>query len=330
MFRLLRLLLALCLAISSSPAYEPLAAVSATSPAPIDLTMHDTKRDRDIPLRIYCPATSKPAPVVLFSHGLGGTREGNSYLGHHWAARGYVAVFLQHAGSDAAVWKGKPAAERTRSMHNAANLQNLLARAQDVPAVLDQLESWNKTSEHPLAGRMDLTRIAMSGHSFGAVTTQAVSGQSFPRGGQRFTDSRIKAALVFSPSTPSRGDAAIAFAGVKIPWMLFTGTEDIARIGNQAIGVSDVSSRLAVYPALPAGGKYEIVFHEADHFAFTDRALFSGDKAKARNPNHHRAILSLSTAFLDAYLKDQPEAKAWLDGDGPRKVLESQDRWQRK
>ena len=322
------LIFAICLAITNAFAYEPLAIPANKPAAPLDLTVHDKKRERDVPLRVYLPVTTQPAPVVLFSHGLGGTREGSSYLGLHWAARGYAVVFLQHAGSDSSVWKDKPPAERMRSMQSAANLENLLARTQDVPAVLDQLEKWNKDSEHPLAGKLDLTRIAMSGHSFGAVTTQAVSGQSFPRRGQRFTDPRIKAALVFSPSSPKLGDATTAFAGVKIPWMLFTGTKDIARIGNQTIGVPDMSSRLAVYPALPAGGKYEVVFHEADHSAFTDRSLPGGDTA--RNPNHHRAILALSTAFLDAYLKDQPEAKAWLDGENPRKVLESQDRWQRK
>ena len=49
-----------------------------------------------------------------------------------------------------------------------------------------------------------------------------------------------------------------------------------------------------------------------------------------RNPNHHRVILALSTAFWDAWLRDDAAAKAWLDGDGPKSVLEKNDRWQRK
>ena len=89
-----------------------------------------------------------------------------------------------------------------------------------------------------------------------------------------------------------------------------------------------MASRLAVYPALPAGGKYELVLHNAEHSAFTDRAL-PGD-TQQRNPNHHRAILALSTAFWDAYLRNDPAAKAWLDGDGPSSVLEKDDRWQKK
>jgi hypothetical protein len=41
-------------------------------------------------------------------------------------------------------------------------------------------------------------------------------------------------------------------------------------------------------------------------------------------------IRALSTAFWDAYLRNDKEAKAWLDGDGPKSVLEPDDRWQTK
>lgn len=80
--------------------------------------------------------------------------------------------------------------------------------------------------------------------------------------------------------------------------------------------------------ALPSGAKYEIVLHDAEHSAFTDRRL-PGDR-KSRNPNHHKVILALSTAFWDANLRKEAGARDWLDGDGPASVLESMDRWQRK
>ena len=82
-----------------------------------------------------------------------------------------------------------------------------------------------------------------------------------------------------------------------------------------------MASRLGVFPVLPPGNKYELVLEGAEHSAFGDRPL-PGDK-EPRNPNHHRAILALSTAFWDAYLRGDAAAKAWLDGAGPRTVLES-------
>ncbi len=298
------------------------------TPAPVDLTVTDTHRHRDLPIRAYLPTGTNAAPVVLFSHGLGGNREGAAYLGRHWAARGYVAVFLQHPGSDDGVWRNQPQLERHRALREAASGPNFLLRVQDVPAVLDQLARWQDTTNHPLAGRMNLERVGMSGHSFGAVTTQAVSGQTAPGGGQPFTDRRIRAAIAFSPSEPARGSPAQAFGKVAIPWLLMTGTKDVARLGGTTIGAASVAQRLSVFPALPPGSKYELVLHEAQHSAFTDRAL-PGDSGP-RNPNHHRAILALSTAFWDAYLKGDAAARAWLDGSGPGRVLETNDRWQTK
>lgn len=102
-----------------------------------------------------------------------------------------------------------------------------------------------------------------------------------------------------------------------------TGTKDLSRIGN-----IDMASRLAVFPALPEGDKYELVLNDAEHSAFSERAL-PADQTP-RNPNHHRAILSLSTAFWDSYLKEDKEAKDWLQSSAVRSVLEDEDRWQTK
>jgi predicted dienelactone hydrolase len=298
--------------------YDPLAVPADVEIRPADFTVRDQSRQRDIPIRIYLP-TESPAAVVLFSHGLGGTREGCAYLGKHWASRGYAVVFLQHPGSDDSVWRSQPVGQRMAAMNQAASARNFMLRVKDVPAVLDQLAAWDRDGDHPLAGRLDLSLVGMSGHSFGAVTTQAVSGQAFT-GRTMFTDPRIRAAIAFSPSSPRRGEPAAAFGSVKVPWMLMTGTRDVSTIGD-----ADVASRLGVYPAL-RGEKYELVLHDGEHSAFTERSL-PGETGK-RNPNHHRAILALSTAFWDTCLREMDGARAWLQGDGPRTVLEDKDRWQ--
>ena len=322
-------LLSITLVVLASPAlaevgsYDPLAIEEGNPGRTLDMTVTDPQRDRAIPILVYLPSEDSPCPVLLFSHGLGGSRKGCAYLGRHWAARGYASVFLQHPGSDESVWRDVPRRERMDAMREAASGRNFVLRVRDVPAVLDQLERWNATGDHPLAGRLDPTRVGMSGHSFGAVTTQAVSGQSTPRGRKLFTDARIRAAIALSPSSPRRGSPEEAFARVEVPWMLMTGTHDVALIGD-----ADVASRLAVFGALPEGGKYELVLDGAEHSAFTERAL-PGDN-QPRNPNHHRAILALSTAFWDAWLREDPDAKAWLDGDGPRSILEEADRWRTK
>ena len=304
---------------AAQPAYDPLTTGEAAIQK-LDLVVRDANRSRDIPILVYAPRNGR-APVVLFSHGLGGSREMGTYLGEHWARRGYAAVFLQHPGSDVAVWQGKPRGKGMPALVTAASAENFVARVQDVVAVLDQLERWPRV-DHPLRGRLDMDRVGMSGHSFGAITTQAASRQHFPLGAFA-PDRRIKAALPMSPSPPQRGDAGTAFGGVRIPWLIMTGTLDSSPIGN-----TTAAARRQVFAALPPSSKYELVLDGAEHSAFTDRAL-PGDRAP-RNPNHHRAILALSTAFWDAYLRQDDAARAWLDGPGPRSILQSRDVWRAK
>jgi predicted dienelactone hydrolase len=301
--------------------YNPL----LTSENPVeyqDVSVKDEKRSRSIPIRVYLPTSKNSAPIVFFSHGLGGNREGSAFLGKHWAKRGYVAIFIQHPGSDDSVWKDKPLGERMTSLKQAADVKNFLLRVQDVPAVLNQLELWHKETGHFLAGRLDLNHVGMSGHSFGAITTQALSGQSAPIGKGNM-DPRIKAAVIMSPSGPSLGDTNKAFQSVKIPWMLLTGTLD-----NNPVSGADPKTRLIVFPALPPVNKYELVLNKAEHSAFTERAL--PNETGKRNPNHHRAILAVTTAFWDAYLREDSEAKKWLDSEAVQGVLEKEDRWQKK
>ena len=226
---------------------------------------------------------------------------------------------MQHAGSDESVWKDVPFRQRLNVLKSAASPASTKARLNDVPCVIDQLELWNEQRDSPFFGRFDLTKVGMSGHSYGASTTQGVGGQWAPLIGQRYTDERIDAALMMSPNGPRRGDPDRAFGKVTISWMLMTGTKDTSPIND-----TSVEDRRMVYPSLPSTiDKYELVLEAAEHNAFAD-----GKRRGARNPNHHRVILALSTAFWDAHLRDEKEAFEWLQGEGAKSVLESKDAWQ--
>lgn len=300
---------------TANETYDPLkvAEVAVESKA---LEVKDAARSRTIPVRVYLPADRKPVPVVLFSHGLGGSRDNNPYLGEHWAKRGYVVVFMQHIGSDESVWKEAAVLERMTAMRQAASAKNYIDRTKDVPAVLDALAKWNAEKGHPLHGRMDLEKVGMSGHSFGAQTTQVMAGQSAGRISLR--DPRVDAAVMMSPSPPARGDAAAAFATVKIPCLLMTGTLDDSPIGN-----TTPADRLKVFPQLKEAPAWQVVFDKAAHMDFGQREGRVG-----KSTRYHRAILALSTAFWDAQLKGRPEALKWLDDGGARKVLAAEDRWE--
>lgn len=284
----------------------------------------DAERDRIVPLKVYCPDGEGPLPVVLFSHGLGGSRENNSYLGTYWAKGGFVAVFMQHTGSDEIVWKSAPMGKKWAALKKATTVEVTLSRLGDVPFVIDELERWNKDDDHPLRGKLDLEHIGLSGHSFGAVTTLALAGQKFPRG---FTaaDPRVDAFLAMSPQSGKGFSAEQAFGHIQVPILCMTGTKD----GSPLDPDFKPSDRLKVYAALPEGDKYQLILKGAEHWAFGSDG---GRRKRDRNPSHHPAVQQISLRFWEAYLKGDKQAKVWLKSERP--TLESglgeSDVWQWK
>lgn len=300
-----------------SASYDPLKVADVTIVSK-PLTVHDAKRNRDIPIRVYLPESKKPAPVVLFSHGLGGSRDNNPYLGNHWAKRGYAVVFIQHPGSDDSVWKDLAPRERMAAMKQAASATSFVERVGDIPAVLDALAIWNVEKENPLFGRLDLKHIGMSGHSFGAVTTQSMAGQSTAGGRISFADSRLTAAVMMSPAPPKTGDPDEAFSTIKIPCLLLTGTRDSSPIRDM-----EPAERLKVFPAIRNAPVWQVVFDGLEHMDFGERG------GSQEGKRYHRAILALTTAFWDAELKGDKRALEWLNGDGAKSALTKDDKWEK-
>ena len=155
----------------------------------------DARRNRLVPVRLYLPnpgqgavpgigagaaaaaAAGVPLPLVVFSHGIGGSRRGYSYLGRHWASQGWASLHLQHVGSDRALWAGNPLAVAGWLLA-AAQQSEATARVADLSFALDQLLAG------PLAGRIDAARIVAAGHSCGANTALRAVGARVERGGQ--------------------------------------------------------------------------------------------------------------------------------------------------
>ena len=295
-----------------------------------EFTYQYERKLRKVPLKLFYPTDRKATnlPVIIMSHGLGGSREMGTYLGKYWSEKGFVVIAMQHEGSDGEIFKGLPKKEYVKAMKRAMSAESWLKRMHDVPATIDKIAQWNTERDHLLFGKVNMKQLGMCGHSFGAITTLSASGQWNALVGQKFTDRRIKAAFAMSPSTPrKRGKPDMdatkkAFARVTIPWLLMTGTKDTVFLTPQVT----VESRKQVYAHLPAGDKYQLVLDGANHMAFSDRTLLG---KKQRNPNHHKAIQQISLAFFQAYLKGDEKAKIWLKED-VRQVLDDKDSWDGK
>jgi hypothetical protein len=277
----------------------------------------DARRDRKVPVKIYFPKDATSAcPVIVFSHGLGGSRENYEYLGHHWAACGYVSVHVQHLGSDNSVWQdARPREAMGRMRAAAANLANATNRPADISFVIDRLEEENKSGS-VLKQRLDLARIGVAGHSFGAFTTLAIAGEVFVTpAGRKATvvDPRVKAVIPMSspvPKNAARFDEA--FGSVQIPCFHMTGTRDASPIGD-----TSPEERRVPFDHNHALNQFLLTFTDGDHMIFSGRGrLFESGAEKEKDKDFQRLICVGSTTFWDAYLKDDVAARAWFTGGG--------------
>lgn len=269
-----------------------------TAPQPyhvIDYDWVDPARSRPVPARLYWPAGATPegtVPLVVFSHGIGGSRQGYSYLGRHWSSHGVASLHVQHVGSDATLWSGNPFGVVGR-LQAAAQEHEAIARAADLRFALDRVLS-DEIGEHCSA--VNRQQLIAAGHSYGANTTLLAIGAEVVRGGQTVSchDPRFAAAVIISaPPFYNEPDLAAVLRKVAVPTVHVTATDDVIEIPGYRSGMAD---RLAVFDAIPHPHKLLAVFHGGSHSMFTDRRLTGGP---GLNGKVKAATAELALAFLD-------------------------------
>ena len=263
-----------------------------TQPEVLDLEPTDAARRRPVPLRLYLPSgasAGRPAPLVVFSHGIGGSRLGYSYLGRHWAGNGIASLHLQHVGSDRSLWSaGSPFALIGR-LQDAARESEAIDRVRDLRFALD----------HVLAAapgaRLDARRIVAAGHSYGANTTLLAAGAQVEREGKvvDLREPRVQAAIALS-APPFYGDASLPsiLGPVSVPSLHITCTEDTIRIPGY---YSSYEDRIAVFEAVGSPRKTLAIFKGGSHSVFTDRTSPGGPEL---NQQVKAATRELTLAFL--------------------------------
>ncbi len=273
----------------------------------------DLARDgRIVPYKIYYPTDhgADKIPVILWSHGFGGNRDGASFLSRFFASHGYIIVHITHAGTDSSLWEGKGGHAWDILQKATISRDDTLNRMHDVPFVLEQLKTFAK--ENPDIGEyMDLSRICMSGHSFGAMTTQVMAGMKFPDHKNNLMDlreRRISCGILYSPvpiDHLSNAPPEELYGSIDIPLFHMTGTDDASPLGGYGY-----EHRLVIYEHSSHPEKYLQVLDDGDHM------VYNGTRGKlAQNPKreeHENAIQIAAFAFLEAYLKGSEAAKAWL------------------
>jgi predicted dienelactone hydrolase len=162
------------------------------------------------------PAAEGPFPLVVYSHGSGGFRWVATFFTEFLASKGFVVAAPDHTGNTAI--DGFTGG----SVDSPTNANN---RPGDVTDTIDAVLAANADGADPLAGRVDDTRIGLTGHSFGGFTSLAsVSGHTNAVG-TTVADPRITAVVVMAPYTLLLSDDELA--AVDLPTMMISATDDL-------------------------------------------------------------------------------------------------------
>lgn len=229
-------------------------------------------------------ATGEQYPVILFSHGRNGNRDGYRPLAHFWASHGYVVLQPSHDADKAS----DPA-------HRPAELRTTLEK-------LDALIA----GEPELKGRVDPERVGVAGHSFGAFTALQVGGMvvTDPKGAiVRAAEPRTDALLILSPP----GDrAAFNLTEMAGPALFVTGTNDDVKHTNM-----HAADRLKTWDALGAGPQRWLLW--IDDTEHTFGGIGATRWAPGDRVHDHVAIVQKTTlAFWDSTLKESASDATWM------------------
>lgn len=318
---------------ASTPATRPTTTgVAALEVAAMDVTIDAGPRS-GVPVRIWSPIDGGPYPVVVMSHGGGGSGAGYEYLVREWAESGYVVLLPTHrdslalqrqAGIDVAT-----GFEALRSdIDNPAAWEQ---RALDVTAVIDRLPEIGDLVPD-LAGRVDPSRVAVAGHSFGAFTAMLVAGVEPEAGGEVISvrDERPVAFLLLSPQgVGQQGLTVSSFRNLDRPTLVMTGTLDQGQTARTADGApQSFEDKLDPFELSPPGEKTAVIIEGATHFTFSGpgsgRALSGvvGDNPDTA-PETYDTVVWATLGFLAQHLApaDAGPVDSLVSEDAPSGVV---------
>ena len=257
-----------------------------------DLVLLDAVRGRDVPVKVYEPSRPGIFPLIVFSPGFGGSRDGYEYLGRGWSDAGYVVVIITHQGSDQEAVRRYGA---TLSRDPRASFSLQVDRTGDVALVLDSLDMIEQQIPS-LSGRINRQRIGVAGHSMGAGTALLIAGARAapPSGAMRtFRDPRVAVAIAMSPQgAGEEGFTDTSWSDLRVPVMTMSGTLDLGIAGQPA------TWRLEPFQHMPPTDKFQVIVDGARHLSFATGERF------------HPCILKETLAFWDSLLKqDAPRSR---------------------
>ena len=240
-------------------------------------------------------------PVVVFTPGYTGTFTDYTFLFEDLASRGYVVASVNHTNEATAV--EFPDGRFVKSLfgsHLGGTLRTdeeaytsaVVARLGDLKFVVKELDRLNSTVMGPFAGRLDMSRVALAGHSLGGLTALLGVEQ----------EPRFSAGIILDGVSPDR-----AVSAIEAPVLILIAGRDQWSVDECSLWSNLRGPRLGV--RLPG----------ADHLAPSDAVWLARGMIKTGGLGPEKIIAVLRNyvaAFLDANLRGQP-MNSLLTGPSP-------------
>lgn len=159
-----------------------------------------TRAGRTLRTMVLYPKAAGRFPLVLWSHGLGGSPEAYQNVTQRIAAAGFVVA--------------APAYPFTNAKASPINMGDMVNQPADASAVITEVLELDARAGSPLAGHIETGRVGAAGHSAGGYTTAGLlSGAT--------RDNRIKGAVIVSG-----GSMGGRFSGAATPVLFVHGDAD--------------------------------------------------------------------------------------------------------
>ncbi|MFO0546943.1 MAG: hypothetical protein U0271_01080 [Polyangiaceae bacterium] len=309
-------------------------------------TATDPVTGRVLPLLARFPTGATGSlPLVIWSHG-GGFDANGHHVSEDWgntfAGQGYAVIHIAHiplttdSGSVLCDLGGIAPADCSPANFDEESGFLALAKTRDVIAVLDALPDLSDASVAAGGPSIDLDHVVIAGWSAGSRAPQVVLGAKFaPLDGYPpigLPDPRPVASIGFSPAGPEFGgffeDASgNSWQDMRGPILYGTGTMDVKPDKPELTG----AIRRVAFDDQPTDGERWLLYSNlpvgvGGHSTFNLADLGSSDERLA---SFSLALRSAALAFLDAEVKGDATAEAWLASNNAR-VLAGDASWEHK
>ncbi len=305
--------------------YDPAAPLHEAAP-PREITIHDQNRGADLILTVRAPADARgPFPLIVFSHGAGGSGDAFTHLSESLARRGYVVVHPWHADSVALARRnGEPGFDPALGLEQIVNRVSVAGRLADIRLIIRSTDAISAALG--AEDIIDPARVGLAGHSAGAMTTQAAAGVRFTpqrRANARRTISLpipgVSAfAVISGQGTTAPALNENSWAEIDRPMLVVAGSRDTSPVSNET-----PASRRHPYEFAPAdGAKFLLYIEGATHDSYqgsVNARLLREEKPE--NSDWIERVTTLSVvALMDAYIRRDPDAERWLKAGAVREI----------